>query len=216
MSDEEIISLKSDITDRVKNITNDGRTFLWLRSVYFNDLKNDNIKIGGGNLLIAMGNFSVLEYLSKVFYCLSKPLSQLPHKNGHFDPNAVDCFYHLIKNAKYPIDLGVEDLKKDEVIKFWDDWRNKLAHFNVQRYNNSAVSFLSTDDTKDEGQYILLINGQKAQRPSFEKMTDGWRCYVDLLNRDNDKIAEYIADFVAESKDDNKKLLKKWLDSNLL
>jgi hypothetical protein len=217
MDEVQLNILKSDIIDRIKNITNDSRAFLWIRSVYASDISDSELKIGGGNLLIAMGAFSAIDYLSKVNYCLSRPFGNLPKSGMIYAPVAPDCFVHFIKNSNLPVSLGIEEVPVAELKTFWDDWRNKLSHFNVQRNNHSAVSFMSTNDPNSKEWYLRFINGTSIQQNAFEEIATGWRCYIDILTRDLDSLAYYVANTVLpDSQAENILFLRQWLDSNLL
>lgn len=218
MNNDDLLYLKSEIIHRIQNITNDCRTFLWVRSVYRDDLDNESIKIGGGNLTIALALFNAIGYLSNTFYCLTKKdISKLEYNSaGIYDPNTYDSFKYFIKNQKSGVALGIEGLSFPELHKIWDDWRNKLSHFCVQRYGNTSLSFVENKSRKNRDKYLKFISTNNYKSQSFGKIGGGWNIHIDFLNLQMDILANYIAEKILTSANqDNVLVFKKWLEFNL-
>lgn len=208
----------SYIIDRVKNITNDSRTFLLVRSTHTADISDSDLHIGGGNLLIAMGDFSVFEYLSRIYYGLTNnPSKWFDEKDSwKFKQSADDCFVNLILNNQSGVSFGIENLKPDDLKTLWNEWRNKLSHLLCQNERHSSISFLSVGDLNQRDSYIKFINSVVSNRVAFSKNQSSWHCYIDILNRDLDKLASWIAnDVLGAAKDENVDKVYDWLASNL-
>lgn len=208
----------SYITDRVKNITNDSRTFLLVRSTHTADISDDELHIGGGNLLVAMGDFSVFEYLSRIYYGLTNDAGKWfdDKENWKFKPSADDCFVNLILNNQSGVSFGFENLKPNELKIIWNEWRNKLTHLLCQNEKHSSISFLSVGELNQRKSYISFINSKVSNKVAFEKNNSSWHCFIDILNRDLDKLASWIANEVlSKAKDDNVEKVYTWLTSNL-
>lgn len=208
----------SYIIDRVKNITNDSRTFLLIRTFHISDISDDELCIGGGNLLIAMGDFAVFEYLSRIYYGLTNDESKWfdSKDNWKFKHPADDCFVNLILNNQSGVSFGLENLKPDELKVLWNEWRNKLSHLLCQNEKHSSISFLSVGELQQRKSYISFINSKSINRVAFEKVDSSWKCFIDVLNRDLDKLASWIAsDVLIKAKEENIEKIYSWLTSNL-
>lgn len=215
---EERSEVASYIKDRVKNITNDSRTFLLVRTSHVADIGDEELHIGGGNLLIAMGNFAIFEYLSRIYFGLTNDENKWfdPKDNWKFKHSADECFVNLILNNKSGISFGLENLKPDELKDLWNEWRNKLSHLLCQNEKHSSISFLPVGGVNQRKSYLNFINSKTLNRIAFIKEGQSWKCFIDILNRDLDKVASWVADDVLEkARDGNITKIHTWLVSNL-
>jgi hypothetical protein len=209
--------IKSDIIERTHQITNDSRAFFWLRSNYYKDLQMKELKIGGGNLLVALGLFSALNYLCNIYYCLTKPKNnKFRFKKGIYDPVNKDNFVHFIKNQQSGVIFGIEDLDKKELEILWEDWRNNLVHFCTPRYGNTAVAFITKKTKQSKKEYLSIINDNDPKRHPFLGIRSNWVLSIEILTNKLDIIADYIGNKVLDNAEDyHINTLRKWLDSNI-
>lgn len=214
---EEREFLKSDVIDRVANFTNDTRTFLWMRYCHYNEIQDQSLRIGGGNFLIALANFSALDYLAKIYFGLKNNPSNW-HKKRTKDPfNASECFLFLIRSKHFPVRLGFEKLQDNEIKNLWDEWRNCLTHFLVQKENNSSISYI-THPNEGEDQYKKFIKQEpKTINPFSAKPPGnfGWDCYVDELSPIIDRIASFVASEVDKAEETNIRAVNDWIRANI-
>lgn len=214
---EKMLNLKSDLVDRIKNITNDCRTFLWLRTVNPKVLNDEKNRIGGGNLSIALAVFSGINYLANSYHCLTADIKSFQYKpKGIYYPDGKKNFLFFVKNQRSNIDLGVEGLTEDELSNIWDDWRNKLTHFCTVRYGNTSLSFMELDDIHGLEKFLTFIKKDISKIPSFIKTASGWNLKIDLMSFKLDGLATYIAEKVLlEATKENIDVFEKWLEHNL-
>jgi len=117
--------LTSYIIDRVKNITNDCRSFIKLRIDCEHEIEKHDL--GGGNLLEGMGLFSVVGYLAKIYYVSRggylKSNGEVPDETkrvGEFISSVPEQFFPGIDDHGLP--------KKEAAIKIWGKFRHALTH----------------------------------------------------------------------------------------
>lgn len=158
----ESLTTEDFITKHIKNslmMLNDVNSFIFLRSKKGLPILNE-YKLGGGNHLSLIGQFAMLNFISKINFVLNKGGSvyigsdkienvrkirkdtpanlrkyiRIP-KPGEM--NEKDAFVFLI--FKYPIDLGIPK-QKEKIEKVWDDLRNKISHLATIEADNVAVA----------------------------------------------------------------------------
>ncbi len=202
-----IENLKSYIGDRTKNLVYDSNTFLKVR---FEKPFEIGGEIGGGNLLIALGLFAVLSYLAKVYKALrgGRPTTEEEAKNarkilnnnpqlkqylipkiqGQF--NETDAFYELIKDAhkEAQINFGLQPKKYREI---YSAIRHKLTHIIAPQEGHLLLTYIPA-----KGQIVpfskIKSDIRNSGDPAFTLEGDTWQCNVDLLNRDVEKISEWL------------------------
>lgn len=189
--------LKSYIIDRTRYITNDCRTFLWARFQYYPDIQNSHLEIGGGNILIAMGLFGVLGYLSKIYVLLADKARYSDPKCGKPRVNETEAFKDFIKNCPYKLNL--DQLRDEDLRKLWNRWRNKLAHLLVQKEGTAEAFVADKVNLALAGKYEEVKDSLRANVDikifTFNSAEDWWHCNVDLLASELDKIADWLASF---------------------
>lgn len=184
-----LVELKEYIS-RVKDITNDCRTFLWARLEHYEEVKDKDLEIGGGNILIANGLFSCLSYLSKIYV----QLANIATRSGRYNEiDETDAFQKLIFAC--PEKLGLDGLGVEDIKEVWRKWRNKLAHVLVQR-EGTAVTYDVRVDESLKGQYIEFRKkielGQEGKSFTKHQEIDWWYCRVDILAVEIDEILSWI------------------------
>lgn len=209
--------VQSYIINGVKNITNDSRSFLFLRIIHTDDINNKELNIGGGNLLIAMGNFTIFEYLAKIYYGLTNDVVKWFDCETFMKP-ADQCFFNLIHDNNSGVSFGIEKLSSYELTELWKEWRNKLSHLLRQKEKHSSISlFFSFAEGINQRQgYLDFIDSKLINQSAFIKNNSGWQCFIDILNRDLDKLANWIAnDVLNNSKEENINKIYTWLITEL-
>lgn len=193
MEEQERSELKSYITDRTSNITNDCRTFLWVRTEHGEIFDQPNLGVGGGNILMAVGLFATVEYLSKIGYILDK---------GVGSDNATDCFIWLIKNLPPSIKLFADTENEVNLNSFWNVWRNKLAHLVAPKHARAeTVSPIKSHPNYQATRNLFDID-LAFLHPFYKRgeLPEGWWCSnVDKLTNDLDRIARWLASNIAEN-----------------
>lgn len=168
----------SSFNDHVKNnsieliertcglMLNDTNSFIFLRSEGLNLFKK--YSLGGGNLLMVIGQFAVLNFLSKVYAVASRGekaykteedvrkyleiIENLKQNNSEVlsklkkyckkpnlgEVNETMSFIELVKD--YPENIGIP--REETIIKkVWEDFRNKISHIATIANGNSAFVF---------------------------------------------------------------------------
>lgn len=197
---------------RVKSITSDCRTFLWARLQHYDDLNNQGLGLGGGNLLMANGLFSSLGYLGKIYVQLMDTAEW--HRNRIKEG---DAFQKLINAC--PEKLGLDTLSGDDVKAFWGQWRNGLAHMVVQTEVGTAMTIMPpADGGWPSGQYeeykLFITSGQRGKSFTKRADIDWWDCNVDVLTSEVDKIALWVFE-QCSIKPDRVGVTLKWLKGEL-
>lgn len=207
MSNEKV----SEITEYIKLakwLVNDSNTFLKVRTErkFYID---SSLRLGGGNFMIALGLFSALSYLAKLYVLLSgkctlpttvdiENAKDLFKKNTDFrnyfyqkrsdSINETDAFIKLLSDPDCPQNFG---LGKDEYSKIYTSVRNHLAHRIRPDYGYTMTS-IQTDEGKEIPYEDIRSVIDRSSQPVFEKGPDCTLCFVDFLGRDVDRIADWL------------------------
>lgn len=121
------------IETRSNMLLNDSRTFIAAKTMSPKTVKlAKSSEIGGGNLLVALGMMSLLEFLARIYWMIEMSTSDLnkyTEKQGLKSINAVDAVSKLISDLeKNAIDLGITtDIAT--IREVWNNYRNELAHY---------------------------------------------------------------------------------------
>jgi len=155
-------STKDFISKYIKNslmMLSDVNSFIFLRSKTGLPILKE-YKLGGGNHLSLIGQFAILNFISKIHLVLNigreayvgsekvikikgikksapseiKKYVRVP-KIGEI--NEKQAFVLLV--IKYPKDIGIPKIK-DKIEKIWDDIRNKISHLATIEVDNIAVT----------------------------------------------------------------------------
>jgi hypothetical protein len=117
-------------------------------------------KLGGGNHLSLIGQFAILNFISKIHFILNKgrgayigsdkvtKVQELkrnaPSNVRRYvrvprlgEVNEKDAFVLLV--LEYPKDVGIPKVK-DKIEKVWDDLRNKISHLATIEVDNVAMT----------------------------------------------------------------------------
>jgi len=188
------IELQSYIRDRTKNITKDCATFLFFKQKYNGTYHRREDILGGGNLLMAMGLFGALEYLSKIYYVLKTGYENIPNNRNSKPypigrPNEIKWerpLSELIRDC--PIELGIRNLNAQRLKKFWQNWRNKLAHLLAQDHRWGGVASFDDSTLSFHGAETHIKN----HFTSFTRNNGRWECDADKFRMDIEDIAEWI------------------------
>ena len=196
-SQDIVNKLKSYISDRTLNITNDLRVFLWVRLNNYDILNDKQLKLGGGNLTMAIALFACLSYIGKIHWLLHRNIPM--RKKENFIPlidyleyeeiglNETDCFKFLIQRS--PCKLGLRNLQQDELEKFWSSWRNSLVHMLAQEGTEGPV--LSIIPKGQSHNYLMEMNKLDPEL-SFYLNKKKWSCRIDNFNSGLDKITQWL------------------------
>lgn len=200
-------TLNSYICDRANNITNDCLTFLFYKCTYNQDyhLHGKSINLGGGNLTMGIGLFSVIEYLSKIYYVLKVGWFNIPadHKKGN-DLKGNEAFWVLINDL--PVDLGIKTLNKSEMNEFWKNWRHKLVHLLAQDSDWGTVK------AYDLPLCITEMEKKVSENQSFKKIDNVWHCNADKLRQDCQSITQWVSSQL-DTYEQNIQTTLEWLES---
>ncbi|MBI2597024.1 hypothetical protein HYW41_02620 [Candidatus Daviesbacteria bacterium] len=145
---------------------NDTYSFIFLRSEGLEHLKEHSL--GGGNLLMVIGQFAVLSFLAKVYLILKngdspyisekdieqynndvnkvketspetwKQIKMYCKKPRLWEVNETKAFTQLISD--FPENIGIPK-EKDSIEKAWNDFRNKISHIATIANGNTALVF---------------------------------------------------------------------------
>lgn len=208
MNDVDRIELKKIVETRTWMV-NDARLFTWAKCA--GRLKEmEKLGIGGGNFLVTLGLFSILNFLSKVYYLLQsdaalwtkeevedikKALKNCPDTKGASPPfvgspkrSEMDCFIKFALALEFPLFSGVKDLSKAEqterYIKIWGSYRNKLAHMAMPDQAAISIDFADREYEGINGVAELLDGNTES---AFVKDGDRYAVYTDLFARDIEK-----------------------------
>lgn len=219
-----------DYINRSQAIIADTNTYIWLRSVNPKIL-NDIPELGGGNLLMALGLFAVINYLGKIYTILkggipvtkdqadaaNQWLKDKNIKDSGFEKiietkrfgqlNETEAFKTLLNDCP-GLNLG---LSPEELKGVWHNIRNKLTH---------VVS-----PGKDYQINARLGGGtyEKAKKEAFNFnrvfYIDGSvrvHCNVDVLGIKVEKIKEWIIEQLNSNtfEEDNINRALRWVQEN--
>jgi len=176
--------------NRAKEITNDCRTLFWVRIQHFESIKQRDLELGGGNILIVNGLFSTISYLGKIYVHLTDNIKA----NNMGDIDETDAFQKLITDC--PEKLGLDKLDKEGLKNIWRSWRNKLAHMLIQK-EGTAWTFAPIQGHESwAGQYESLkkqiSSGSQGKSFSYDETINWWNCRVDILAAEVDKITQWL------------------------
>lgn len=202
--------------NRAKYLVYDSNTFLKVRverPFYIGD------EIGGGNLLIALGLFSAINYLAKIYVLLNgqwtpptpKDIEEAREQFKRVDRkfreyliftkrrdsvNETLAFTKLLLDQNCPQNLGID---QSEYSNVYHDIRNHLTHRIAPNRGHTMMTFQS--DEGDRTPYgDIKISIKNSNRHVFQKNGNVLICYVDILGRDVEKIADWLIKDVADDK----------------
>jgi hypothetical protein len=114
--------------DRVNSIVFDSNTFIYTKAISPEAFRKDGYKLGGGNFLVALGIFSSLGFIAKVYAILANKF--VKNKDGSI--NETEAIWSLISDMPYNISLG---LPKDKqfVTDNWRQIRHALVHMSYPK-----------------------------------------------------------------------------------
>lgn len=213
------------------NLTNmmvaDAYTFLKIRVERKSYIGED---LGGGNFLIALGLFSALGYLAKIYVLLTGKYA-LPdiegitkakeHLNAVVDSNLKeyfmikrpdqinerDAFSKLLSDPDCPHNLGAS---KEAYSNIYHDVRDHLAHRLKPNFGYTMVAMQT-----DEGHEIEFGKIKQAIESSNNKVMDeSGNLYVDFLGRDIKRISSWLIKKIDndEFKEKDIEITHKWLE----
>ncbi|HSX46184.1 MAG TPA: hypothetical protein VLG27_04260 [Candidatus Saccharimonadia bacterium] len=128
---------------RTEMLLNDSRTFLAAKTMSPKLVKLANSgDIGGGNLLVALGMMSLLEFHARIYWMLQMKSEDLDSFSKKQDltiipaPQAVSKLLLAVEESDF--DLG---LPRDAAVieEIWKLYRNELSHY-LWIHNGAAVS----------------------------------------------------------------------------
>lgn len=183
--------LKKYITEFIQYIIQDCKSFIYIRLNQIDDYRNHNFGIGGGNILMALGLFSTLGYLSKIFVILSKDNYK---KNKWGDINETEAFLNLMNIT--PHDLGFKKIGDDNIRKQWRRWRHKLVHLTVPQGQIQACDAEHQPILKNQYQCYLEQLKNLRNKNSFNLIPNFELFSVDIdkLVTDVEKISLWVID----------------------
>jgi len=199
-------ALKSILRQRVDFLRPDFETFLWLRTD--GRASMDRNRLGGGNLLILLGEFAILNLIAKTYKVLRTGASLLRSDSddalealrtcqieypalrairvSNWEVSERNAFIGLARD--YPLDFGLGQ-DREHIGRAWDRIRNKLSHMATLEKDTVAVALsFSEDITYKDAKDAIRVRTQ----PSFEHRGETLLCYVDLLNDDLERITDWI------------------------
>lgn len=216
-------SIKEYLT-RCRGIIYDTNTFLWARLDHPEQIKND---IGGGNLLMGIGLFAVLNYLGKVYMLLrhdagTKPgevaelnefLKANPQFEGVVEPkrpgqiNETKAFMELAHDA--PHSFGISE---DQFVMVWRALRNKLTHTLTPGQRKTVWTFVVKDALYANMKPALMSRND----PVFTVENGHLNCFVDLLSRDVERILDWLVERIDTGKFTIERLnaTYEWMEEN--
>jgi len=190
-----------------KSLVFDSNTFLKVRverTFYIGE------GLGGGNLLIALGLFSALSYLAKMYVLLSgywkipnleeiqdaKEVYRQMDKNTqqYFfvkrqdQVNETDAFKRLLSDPNCPQNFGIDET---DYPKVYSDIRNHLSHRILPNHGYVVVTF-QTNENEELAYGEVMQRIKESNKPVFEKNGNSVNCFVDLLGRDVEKISDWL------------------------
>ena len=191
---------------RAKSLVYDSNTFLKVRTERLFYLGE---QFGGGNLLIALGLFSALSYLAKIYVLLEghelpalKDIETAKNNFKALDKKITDyyrpvrpdeinetlAFTKLLSDQNCPQNLGID---KNEYAKIYNDIRNHLSHRVAPNRGYTVMTF-QTDENYEVPYTDFKRHLNESNKSVFEVDGDSLNCYVDILVRDVEKISEWL------------------------
>jgi hypothetical protein len=129
--------LCQNLQDRVDLLDGDFRTFIWVNSDG-KDIAREK-GLGGGNILILMGELALLSVLVKVHAVLFKGEAAFSDPE-RCQVNELDAFKRFMCWTSFP--LGID--KDDEALmgRLWKGMRDTLFHMATLSRNGTAVAYV--------------------------------------------------------------------------
>ncbi len=193
-------------------ITNDCRTFLAAKtqSKRTFDLHKSG-EIGGGNILCAIGLFSLLNLLSKVFVLAKNYDRYMKTETEKGTVNETDAFAEFISYLQSKdFDLGLP-LAKSENKKIWGLIRDELSHMAWPAGAISSYSAMEPNEI-DLSKLEFMVNGFAP--PFYEARINEAKeliCNTDRLYISMPKIVDLLNDFIDNADNKNVEKTYKWL-----
>lgn len=198
--------LASLIRERASHICKDAHTFLWARTQHYDEFKQ-NTELGGGNLLVGIGLFAVLSYLSKIFVQLEG--SAVFNRDGSV--NETDAVKKLLSAYPSTVNLGLEI---EDVESVYKNMRHYLTHFVAPRYGNPMITHEQKADFE-----VYSSQLKSSAEFSFDEFEGGGTyCDVDKFAYDLEELTKWLAQAVDSPdkySDDRMKTVFEWLNSAL-
>jgi hypothetical protein len=203
--------LKNLIEERAWMIS-DAQIFVWGKCEDRHEqLANDGI--GGGNFLVTLGMFAVLNFLSKAYYLLhddaelwseeevrrvKRALRSCPDSHGAVPPfkgapkrSEKACFIEFADAMDFPFFLGEEDMPQSDrrqiFERMWDSYRNKLAHMAMP---GQAISSVGDYAGRPYSEVRQMLDGNT--QPAFVESNGAYLPITDLLSRDIRKWVDWL------------------------
>lgn len=192
------------IQNRTHSLIADANAFIWLRAEQGTVLQDG--RIGGGNFLMALGLFSIINFLGKVYSLLEDPSIAITQEeveeakqlvksvdglkaNKAFELKRVGQINETTSSLKLFAECPYLDsgFSEDELRRVWDGVRNNLSHMIVP-YNGITIVVRAGGGKFDAARSDLEI------QPAFRKMADGrMHCDVDALSLRIEQVAEWLS-----------------------
>ena len=225
------MSAASDLISYIEtasNIIADANTFVYVRAE-MPDALAENENLGGGNLLMCLGLFTVIGYLAKIYAVLKNPDAPITQEQNNQARELIKPF------SKTPASKAIEvkrtgsinetmafkqliidcpglnfNLNSDELFKIWDGLRNNLVHMSTVKQGITALTRMGGKDfstAKMDANNFNIV---------FTKKSDGGVFVnVDILIEKVNKIKDWLIGEIDKGTYDNKNidLTLEWLKS---
>ncbi|HSX06814.1 MAG TPA: hypothetical protein VLG92_03775 [Candidatus Saccharimonadia bacterium] len=174
------------VNDRIIGIIQDLRTYVDLRKdnrQHGGNKYNDNL--GGGNMVMAMGLFSALGLLSKVYVVVTSS------ERGQFD-QYFDAQHHAKDEQKIFVefmefisgDIGIfmsSQKSKNTYRKVWERFRDFTTHLLVPDQGNFVLTFVWDEPQQKSVEDVLKSIRADEKVVAFIKDSGSWTVNVDKL-----------------------------------
>lgn len=210
--------LKALLIHRSGMIVNDCRTFLAAKTQSqktFDMAKSG--QIGGGNLLCAVGLFSILSLLSKVFVLVKNYDHWIDLTKNSSREGGVNETYAFAEFVDYlqknNLNLGLPN-KKDENQKIWSRIRDELSHMAWPLHPISSNSPMDYDENMEIAKLEVMLKGFGP--PFFEATIEGHKelvVNVDRLYMYMEDVVAVLNHFIDSAENKNVTRAFKWISS---
>jgi hypothetical protein len=146
--------------DRVNSIVFDSNVFTYTKATNPEAFKNESYKLGGGNFLVALGIFSSLGFIAKVYVTLIDKTV----KNRDGTINETDAIWSLINDMPDNISLGLPK-NKQFVAEQWQQIRHALVHMSYPK-----LTIVSWGGGKDLNYEQIIQKIQTSKKKPFFKL----------------------------------------------
>jgi len=208
--------LKEIIGQRASFIGGDCNTFIMAKSQKENFIHDWGT--GGGNFLMAVGLFAVINFLSKVFSHLVEPTAFISEagrqtvidakrtlRQSHpelreviarwptprvGDVNEIRAFINLVTGLPSEIDLGISTQDNISAEEIWRTFRNFLTHMAWPGSPVSTITFINQPEIHNIEQILQAIDNSGLK--AFYREDNIIKCNSDKLTIDAHKIAEWL------------------------